>query len=409
VSAADPHHAAPAPIEAVGDRVRARDRRTHALTRDRRPRRRPRARGTFPALDSGRNPASPKTPARGSQPPRNARHPICSAPTPSPSANTKTWPAPRHTRALCLTLLHPRRSHRRRPPPTRLHSCHPGASTSPAPPSPRLLGGLTTPEIARAFLNPRAHHRPAHRPAGTHLSPRNTSLRSPGAPNSPARLAPPRGDLPHLQPRATPPTTAGLIRPALCEDALASAASSPNSPAGTESRLVALMEIQASAPEPHLARLENRFCSSPTTLGYLLIRRGGSHRPQLQDRQPAALTSCRPKLAALPRLCRTPEAEPTGPHRFPLYRARPPSTTSPSSSSPSRSRLQWPKAPRQHSRWSSLANEPSLAHTTCCPASNDLLYKWAGSRSANPIRRARLSRRTPANAPASRPALLRLI
>ncbi len=56
-------------------------------------------------------------------------------------------------------------------------SCHPVLSTEARVAlTLRLLGGLTTEEIARAFLGPGADHRPAHRPRQAHSSRKARSL-----------------------------------------------------------------------------------------------------------------------------------------------------------------------------------------------------------------------------------------
>ena len=44
----------------------------------------------------------------------------------------------------------------------------------------REVGGLTTEEIARAYLTPRADHRPAHRPGEGEDPRRGDPLRGPG-------------------------------------------------------------------------------------------------------------------------------------------------------------------------------------------------------------------------------------
>ena len=80
-------------------------------------------------------------------------------------------------------------------------SCHPVLSTEARVAlTLRLLGGLTTEEIARAFLVTGADHRPAHRPGQADPRRGARSLRG----SSRARSCRPsvvgaRGDLPHLQ------------------------------------------------------------------------------------------------------------------------------------------------------------------------------------------------------------------
>ena len=64
----------------------------------------------------------------------------------------------------------------------------------------RLIGGLTTDEIARAFLSTETDHRAAHRPRQEHAARRRPRLR--GAARQGAGRAPrvgPGGDLPDLQ------------------------------------------------------------------------------------------------------------------------------------------------------------------------------------------------------------------
>ena len=82
-------------------------------------------------------------------------------------------------------------------------SCHPVLSTDARVAlTLRLLGGLTTDEIARAFLLPGADHRPAHRPRQAHSGGKARSFRSAarGRTGRPSVVGA-RGYLPGLQRR----------------------------------------------------------------------------------------------------------------------------------------------------------------------------------------------------------------
>jgi RNA polymerase sigma factor (sigma-70 family) len=160
-------------------------------------------------------------------------------------------------------------------------SCHPILSTeSRAALTLRLLGGLTIPEIARAFLTPETTIAQRIVRAKRILAEKHIPFEVPRGPELAARLASVL-EVIYLIFNEGYFATAGddLIRPALCEDALRLgrilAELTPNEP--EVHGLVALMEIQASRTrarvsptgEPVLLFDQNR-----TQWDQLLIRRG---------------------------------------------------------------------------------------------------------------------------------------
>ena len=130
-------------------------------------------------------------------------------------------------------------------------ACHPVLSTEARVAlTLRLLGGLTTDEIARAFLVPERHHRAAHRARQAHAGRGARAVRGAARrTSSPARLASVL-EVIYLIFNEGYSATAGddWMRPALCEDALRLgrilAELAPDEP--EVHGLVALMEIQAS-------------------------------------------------------------------------------------------------------------------------------------------------------------------
>ena len=114
----------------------------------------------------------------------------------------------------------------------------------------RLLGGLTTDEIARAFLVVRTHHRAAHRPREAHAGEGARAVRGSARRRPRRRGWPPCSRSIYLVFNEGYAATAGSdwMRPALCEEALrlgrVLAALAPDEP--EVHGLVALMEIQAS-------------------------------------------------------------------------------------------------------------------------------------------------------------------
>lgn len=160
-------------------------------------------------------------------------------------------------------------------------SCHPVLSTeSRAALTLRLLGGLTIPEIARAFLTPESTIAQRIVRAKRTLAEKHIPFEAPRGPDLAARLVSVL-EVIYLIFNEGYSATAGddLIRPALCEDALRLgrilAELTPKEP--EVHGLVALMEIQASRSraritpdgEPILLLAQNR-----AHWDYILIRRG---------------------------------------------------------------------------------------------------------------------------------------
>jgi RNA polymerase sigma factor (sigma-70 family) len=160
-------------------------------------------------------------------------------------------------------------------------SCHPVLATdSRAALTLRLLGGLTTPEIARAFLTPEATIAQRIVRAKRTLAEKHIAFEIPRGPDLAARLASVL-EVIYLIFNEGYAATAGddLIRPTLCEDALRLgrilAELTPQEP--EVHGLVALMEIQASRirarttpdGEPILLLAQNR-----AHWDHLLIHRG---------------------------------------------------------------------------------------------------------------------------------------
>ncbi len=236
-----------------------------------------------PLSSSGRNLASLRIPRHGSPQPQNAAPSISFAATPSPSANTKSSPAnskpleqtsPDFDSSLDNTIGDDL---------LRLVfiACHPILpAESRAALTLRLLGGLTTDEIARAFLTPEPTIAQRIVRAKRTLADKHIPFEVPRGPELAARLSSVLEVIYLIFNEGYSATTGDdLMRPALCEDALRLgrilAELTPTEP--EVHGLVALMEIQASRTrarvtstgEPVLLFDQNR-----NLWDQLLIRRG---------------------------------------------------------------------------------------------------------------------------------------
>ena len=204
-------------------------------------------------------------------------------------------------------------------------SCHPILSTeSRAALTLRLLGGLTTAEIARAFLTPEPTIAQRIVRAKRTLAEKHIPFEVPRGPELAARLSSVL-EVIYLIFNEGYSATAGddLIRPTLCEDALRLgrilAELTPNEP--EVHGLVALMEIQASRTrarisptgEPILLLDQNR-----AHWDHLLIHRGLTAIDRAQKstatRGPYLLQA---EIAACHARAHTPEPKPTGPASYP--------------------------------------------------------------------------------------------
>ena len=263
-------------------------------------------------------------------------------------------------------------------------SCHPVLSTeSSAALTLRLLGGLTTPEIARAFLTPEPTIAQRIVRAKRTLAEKHIPFEVPGGPELAARLASVLEVIYLIFNEGYSATTGeDLIRPALCEDALRLgrilAELTPREP--EVHGLVALMEIQASRTrarispdgEPILLFAQNR-----AHWDNLLIRRGlaaiDRARKIGKPRGPYLLQA---QLAACHACARTPE-ETDWPRIVSLYTELATITPSPVielNRAVAVSMAQGPQAALPLVE--ALANEPSLAHYHLLPSVQaDLLYK----------------------------------
>jgi len=263
-------------------------------------------------------------------------------------------------------------------------SCHPVLSTeSRAALTLRLLGGLTTPEIARAFLTPEPTIAQRIVRAKRTLAEKHIPFEVPGGPELAARLASVLEVIYLIFNEGYSATTGeDLIRPALCEDALRLgrilAELTPREP--EVHGLVALMEIQASRTrarispdgEPILLFAQNR-----AHWDNLLIRRGlaaiDRARKIGKPRGPYLLQA---QLAACHACARTPE-ETDWPRIVSLYTELATITPSPVielNRAVAVSMAQGPQAALPLVE--ALANEPSLAHYHLLPSVQaDLLYK----------------------------------
>ena len=255
MSATDPHHSKPciAPSKPSGaSSPRASSPDSPASPATSASPKTSRRRHSSPHSNSGRNPASPKIPAHGSPPPPNAAPSISSAATPSPSANTKSSPANskpsnKPSPDLDSTLDDTIGDDLLR---LVFIACHPILPTeSRAALTLRLLGGLTTDEIARAFLTPEPTIAQRIVRAKRTLAEKHIPFEVPRGPELAARLSSVL-EVIYLIFNEGYSATAGddLMRPTLCEDALRLgrilAELTPTEP--EVHGLVALMEIQAS-------------------------------------------------------------------------------------------------------------------------------------------------------------------
>ena len=215
-------------------------------------------------------------------------------------------------------------------------ACHPVLSTEARVAlTLRLLGGLTTDEIARAFLVPEPTDRPADRPGQADLAEARVPFEVPRGAELAARLSSVL-EVIYLIFNEGYSATAGddWMRPALCEDALRLgrilAGLAPKEP--EVHGLVALMEIQASRSRRGSARR-----ASPVLLldqdrarwDQLLIRRGLAALARAEALGGArGRTRCRPRSPPATR-GRAPPRRPTGPRIAALYDALAQLTPSP--------------------------------------------------------------------------------
>ncbi|MDH6618838.1 RNA polymerase sigma factor (sigma-70 family) [Streptomyces sp. SAI-135] len=241
----------------------------------------------------------------------------------------------------------------------------------------RLLGGLSTPEIARAFLVPEATVAQRIVRAKRTLATRNIAFEVPYGPDREARLGSVL-DVIYLIFNEGYAATAGddWLRPSLCEDALRLArvlsALMPKEP--EVHGLTSLLEFQASRTaartgprgEPVLLKDQNR-----SRWNRMLIARGikALARAETTARSaPPAPTSSRPASPPVTRT-RTPTRRPTGRPSPPCTPCSQPVPPPRWSNSTARSRSRWPRAPARPWRSStrSPANPP-CSTTTCCRA-----------------------------------------
>jgi RNA polymerase sigma factor (sigma-70 family) len=273
-------------------------------------------------------------------------------------------------------------------------SCHPVLSTeSRAALTLRLLGGLTTPEIARAFLTPEPTIAQRIVRAKRTLAEKHIPFEVPRGPELAARRASVLEVIYLIFNEGYSATTGDdLIRPTLCEDALRLgrilAELTPQEP--EVHGLVALMEIQASRTrarispdgEPILLFAQNR-----AHWDHLLIRRGlaaidraetiiaanSSPLRTIASRGPYLLQA---QLAACHARARTPD-ETDWPRIVSLYTELATITPSPVielNRAVAVSMAQGPQAALPLVE--ALANDPALAHYHLLPSVQaDLLYK----------------------------------
>jgi RNA polymerase sigma factor (sigma-70 family) len=260
-------------------------------------------------------------------------------------------------------------------------SCHPVLSTeSRAALTLRLLGGLTTPEIARAFLTPEPTIAQRIVRAKRTLAEKHIPFEVPGGPELAARLASVLEVIYLIFNEGYSATTGeDLIRPALCEDALRLgrilAELTPREP--EVHGLVALMEIQASRTRARISPDGEPILQNRAHWDNLLIRRGlaaiDRARKIGKPRGPYLLQA---QLAACHACARTPE-ETDWPRIVSLYTELATITPSPVielNRAVAVSMAQGPQAALPLVE--ALANEPSLAHYHLLPSVQaDLLYK----------------------------------
>ena len=257
-------------------------------------------------------------------------------------------------------------------------ACHPVLSTEARVAlTLRLLGGLTTDEIARAFLVVRADGRPADRPGQADAGRGAGPVRGPRAARSWRRRLASVLEVIYLIFNEGYSATAGddWMRPALCEDALRLgrilAELAPSEP--EVHGLVALMEIQASRSrarvgptgEPILLLDQDRArwdrCSSAAG-----SRRSPGPRRSAAPLGPYALQAA---IAACHARARSPGDTDWVAHRRALRRARPASRRRRSWSSTARSRSAMAFGPAAGLELvDALAASRRWPATTCCRA-----------------------------------------
>ena len=185
----------------------------------------------------------------------------------------------------------------------------------------RLLGGLTTPEIARAFLVSGGDHRAAHRPRQAHARRGARAVRGPRQRRAAgASVLGARGHLPHLQRglRGDRRRATGCAR-RCARTRCGSGASSPSwcraSPRSTG--CVALMELQASRCGARIGPARRAGAASldqdRSRWDQLLVqpRARGARRAPRRSAARSARTRCRPRSPPATR-ARERRARPTG-------------------------------------------------------------------------------------------------
>src|SRR5438128_1505428 len=266
-------------------------------------------------------------------------------------------------------------------------SCHPVLATEARVAlTLRLLGGLTTQEIARAFLVPEPTVAQRIVRAKRTLAEARVPFEVPRGPDLAARLSSVL-EVIYLVFNEGYSATAGedWMRPALCEDALRLgrilAGLAPNEP--EVHGLVALMEIQASRSRARV-RPSNRSCSSIRIAPAGIISSYATVLPRSSARNRSvarwAPTRCKP-LSRPATPARTSRPKPTGPASPPSTKPWPSSRPLLSSNSIAPSPSPWLSArkPGSNSSTISFPNRRSSPTTSCPPSAPTSSKNWAAS------------------------------